>query len=94
MPNSGTFSANGNEVTDLEGVASGQPFSTLAANGAFGGGTLTVEAGFWDGAAMNWFPISGVSLTAAGMVSFVAAADRLRVVLAGATAPNIKWFVR
>jgi hypothetical protein len=94
MQNSGTLVANATVETDLDGVGSGQPFSTLAATGTWGGGTLAVEAGFWDGTAFSWFEIPDAKLTANGVVSFAAAADRLRVKLTGATAPNLKWFAR
>lgn len=97
MPNNGTFSANGNAMTEIEGVGSGQPFNTIAASGTWGGGTLTAQAGYWDDAkasAMTWVTIPEVTLTANGLVNFAIVADAIRVVLSGATAPNLKWWVR
>lgn len=63
---------------------------TLYAAGSFGGGTLTLQAGYTNLlGTLTWITIAGISLTASGMASFDHRLDNLRVVLAGATTPDI-----
>lgn len=65
----------------------------LAAFGTWGGGTLKMQAGFYqpDGVTINWADITGVSLTANGYVAVPIRAPVHRLVLSGATSPNLNW---
>ena len=68
--------------------------ATLGAWGTFGSGTLKLQAGFADNAgALNWIDVTGASLTAAGSANFSVRCDQLRLVLSGATSPNIGYWL-
>jgi|SRR6516165_660839 hypothetical protein len=68
--------------------------ATLGAWGTFESGALKVQLGFTDNAGvLNWVDVTGVSLTAAGAVTFSARCDQMRLVLSGATSPNIGYWI-
>jgi hypothetical protein len=65
---------------------SGASQVTLAAQGAFGGGTITFEISLDNGA--TWVS-SGLTLAAAGSKVLTNPATQVRATLAGATGPNV-----
>jgi hypothetical protein len=93
MADRGRLTTNTSVETELEGGGAGTPYVTLLAKGTWGGGTLSVEAGFWADASSSylWVPITDVQLTADGCVTFAITAYKLRVTLTGATAPSLDW---
>lgn len=96
MARTGTnFTSNTSVEVDVQGGRGNQGYNTLAASGTFGGGTLKVQAGFTDSTgAVQWIDIAGATLAAPGMISFAVACDRMKLVLSGATAPNLQAMLR
>lgn len=86
------LAANGNLVlssTPIGALNSGNTL-TLFAKGAFSAGTATLQADP-DGTG-NWVP-TGVALTADGLAQIPWRAYAFRIVLSGAGAPNINFWV-
>ncbi len=94
MATAGAFTADGNQLIELTGPrGTTGSFNTLYANGDFGGGTLNIEVSPDGGT--TWFAITETELTVVGLVNFQAefSHNGLRVVLAGATAPSLNYWV-
>lgn len=93
MNNSPTqlFTGQSTNAASSTTVLSSGGFMSLLASGTFGGGTLTVQASPNGGT--TWIDTTA-TLTAAGIVNFVAGAGVLvRLNLTGATAPNLNAWV-
>jgi len=64
---------------------------TLFIKGTFGGGTLTFEQGF-DG--INYLLVPSGTFTSDTMTNFMSSAPHGRLVLTGATTPNLQVYVK
>jgi hypothetical protein len=94
LPQTGYFTAN-NPGLIISGVPSGRSSlpSTFAVWGTFGGGTIAMQAGFVDNLGVTqWQAIPNASFTAAGAINIAMRANYFRLVLTGATAPNLGWW--
>lgn len=88
------LTANGTvNVTPPSGGKNAFP-GTFAAFGTFGGGTIALNAGFYDkNHVLQLVPITGGSLTAAGAINISVRCDVLQIALTGATAPNLGYWI-
>lgn len=94
LPQTGYLTAN-NTGLNIAGKPSGRSSlpSTFAAWGTFGSGTIKLQAGFVDANNVTqWQDIPNTSFTTAGMVNISMKANYFRVVLSGATSPNLGWW--
>lgn len=81
------FTASGNGTGQAVNASNPLQFE---ARGTFGGGTVTLESSLDGGT--SWFPVSGVSLTAAGRANqliYASWGEVFRAVLTGATSPTV-----
>lgn len=85
--------ANGLQISGKPSGRSSLP-STFAVWGTFGGGTIKMQAGFVDSAGVTqWQDIAGASFTAPNQaVNIAMKANYYRLVLTGATSPNLGWW--
>lgn len=93
LPATGYLTAN-NAGLVIPGVPSGRSSlpTTFAAFGTFGGGSLQLQAGFMDANnVMQWINV-GAAVTATGAVNVAMRANQFRLVLTGATTPNLGWW--
>lgn len=94
MPVTGNLTAN-NTGLIIDGRPSGKLNlnPVFAAWGTFGGGTIKLQAGFYapDNVTITWMDITGVTLAANGYVSVPVRTPAYRIVLSGATAPNLNY---
>jgi hypothetical protein len=95
LPQTGFLTANNTGLV-ISGKPSGRSSlpSTFAVFGTFGGGTIHMQAGFVDAAGITrWQDIPNTTFTAPDQaVNIAMKANYFRLVLAGATAPNLGWW--
>lgn len=81
------FTADGSVVTNAQSGSSGiGNFTTVWAEGTWGGGTLTPEISP-DGE--NWFTVTDAALTADGFVNIQVKAPFIRLTLSGSSSPDL-----
>lgn len=81
--------------TQVGGQSSGRsprPAFSMMATGTFGGGSLKPQVGFMQTTgSLVWMDVTGVTpLAAAGTISFDHRFDNVRLVLSGASSPDIQ----
>lgn len=87
----GTFSADGTAVVAEGGYNATKSLNTLYLVGTWGSGTITLEASPDNGA--TFASVQDLTYTANAVINLNFRWTALRLKLAGATNPSLKWWV-